>query len=53
MPYSNLASLCPTRWTRRAESYNSLLNNYELVQEVLYTLIEEKGAPGIKANGLH
>ncbi|CAM4983524.1 unnamed protein product [Rotaria socialis] len=53
MPYSNLASLCPTRWTRRAESYNSLLNNYELVQEALYTLIEEKGGPGIKANGLH
>ncbi|CAF4645010.1 unnamed protein product, partial [Rotaria socialis] len=73
MPYSNLASLCPTRWTRRAESYNSLLNNYELdiqnlnyvylfillliflawFQEALYTLIEEKGGPGIKANGLH
>jgi hypothetical protein len=30
MPHSNLKSLCPTRWTMRAESYNSLLNNYEL-----------------------
>ncbi|CAF4395017.1 unnamed protein product, partial [Rotaria magnacalcarata] len=30
MPYSNLTSLCPTRWTMRAESYNSLLNNYKL-----------------------
>ncbi|CAF2205024.1 unnamed protein product [Rotaria magnacalcarata] len=73
MPYSNLTSLCPTRWTMRAESYNSLLNNYELgiqnlnyvylfillliflawFQEALYTLIEEKGGPGIKANSLH
>ncbi|CAF4440919.1 unnamed protein product, partial [Rotaria magnacalcarata] len=53
MPYSNLTSLCPTRWTMRAESYNSLLNNYKLVQEALYTLIEEKGGPGIKTNGLH
>ncbi|CAF4100248.1 unnamed protein product [Rotaria magnacalcarata] len=53
MSYSNLTSLCPTRWTMRAELYNSLLNNYELVQEALYTLIEEKGGPGIKANGLH
>ncbi|CAF1245817.1 unnamed protein product [Rotaria magnacalcarata] len=53
MPYSNLTSLCSTRWTMRAESYNSLLINYELVQEALSTLIEEIGGPGIKANGLH
>ncbi|CAM4821133.1 unnamed protein product [Rotaria magnacalcarata] len=53
MPYSNHTSLCPTRWTICAESYNSLLNNYELVQEALYTLIEEKDGPGIEANGLH
>ncbi|CAF4796006.1 unnamed protein product [Rotaria magnacalcarata] len=37
----------------RAESYNSSINNYELVQEALYTFIEEKGGPGIKANDLH
>ncbi|CAF1993313.1 unnamed protein product [Rotaria magnacalcarata] len=40
MPYSNLTSLCPTRWTMRAESYNSLLNNYELgIQNLNYVYL--------------
>ncbi|CAF1410883.1 unnamed protein product [Rotaria sordida] len=29
MSYANLTPLCPMRWTMRAESYNSLLKNYE------------------------
>lgn len=30
MSKANLTQLCPTRWTMRAESYSSLLNNYQL-----------------------
>ena len=37
MFHSNLKPLCPTRWTMRAESYTSLLKNYELGNTPLCT----------------
>jgi len=42
MPYTHLTPLCPTRWTMRAGSYSSLLQNYELGKTMvhyIYTLI--------------
>ncbi|CAF0953813.1 unnamed protein product [Adineta steineri] len=50
MPYTTLTPLCPTRWTMRAGSCSSLLENYGLVQETLYTISDEKDSCGIKAN---
>ncbi|CAF3885704.1 unnamed protein product, partial [Rotaria sp. Silwood1] len=47
LSYTTLTALCPTRWTMRAESYSSLLKNYEQVQEALYKISKEKGGPGL------
>ena len=48
---SRLKPLCPTRWTVRASSMNSLLVNYQLVKSVMQELLEQKGDSGIKAAG--
>ncbi|CAF4393680.1 unnamed protein product, partial [Rotaria magnacalcarata] len=63
LSYANLTALCPTRWTMRTSSYDSLLKVMSKdtntlmrrldIQEALYTISEEKGGPGIKANGLY
>ncbi|CAF2781386.1 unnamed protein product [Rotaria sp. Silwood2] len=49
--YSKLKSLCPTRWTVRAASMNSLIINYDLVETSLNEIISEGGPPSIMANG--
>jgi len=48
---TNLKPLCPTRWTVRASSMNSLLMNYQLTKSVMQELVEDKGEPSIKAAG--
>ncbi len=48
---SQLKPLCPTRWTVRASSMNSLLTNYQLVKSVMQEVVDQKGASGIKAAG--
>ncbi|CAF4270051.1 unnamed protein product [Rotaria sp. Silwood2] len=49
--YSNLKPLCPTRWTVRASSMDSLVINYDLVKLSLDEISVEGGPPSIKANG--
>lgn len=39
---SRLEPLCPTRWTVRASSMNSLLVNYQLVKSVMQEGLEQK-----------
>lgn len=46
-----LKPLCPTRWTVRASSMNSLLVNYQLVKSVMQEVVEQKGDSGVKAGG--
>ncbi|CAM4768570.1 unnamed protein product [Rotaria magnacalcarata] len=48
---SQLKPLCPTRWTVRASSMNSLLANHHLIQSVMKELVEQKGESGVKAAG--
>lgn len=36
-----LKPLCPTRWTVRAESLRSVLNNYAVIQSVLEEIVHE------------
>ncbi len=48
---SQLKLLCPTRWTVRASSMNSLLTNYQLVKSVMQGVVDQKDASGIKAAG--
>ncbi|CAF3882931.1 unnamed protein product [Rotaria sp. Silwood1] len=48
---SQLKPLCPTRWTVRASSMNSLLTNYQLVKSVMQEVVDQKGASGITAAG--
>jgi hypothetical protein len=48
---SQLKPLCPTRWTVRASSMNSLLSNYQLVKSVMQEVVNEKGRSGVKAAG--
>lgn len=48
---SQLKALCPTRWTVRASSMNSLLSNYQLVKSVMQEVVDEKGSSSIKAAG--
>jgi hypothetical protein len=38
IPYTTLTALCPTRWTMRAGSCGSLLENYELSNAMIYLL---------------
>jgi hypothetical protein len=38
MPYTHLTPLCPTRWTMRAQSYSSLLENYELGKTMVHLI---------------
>jgi hypothetical protein len=43
VPCTSLTALCPTRWTMRAESYHSLLKNYELgniIYHDIYGLVD-------------
>lgn len=50
----NLRPLCPTRWTTRHESINSILQNYTAVRETLSEVAaHDKFDAGTKANGLH
>jgi len=48
-----LRPLCPTRWTTRHESIQSLLDNYVCVIDTLEEIAStDKGEQGTKANGL-
>ncbi|CAF3267756.1 unnamed protein product [Rotaria sp. Silwood2] len=47
----NLKSLCPTRWTVRESSMDSLVVNYDLVKISLDEISAEDGPPSAKANG--
>lgn len=50
----NLRPLCPTRWTTRHESINSILDNYTAVRDTLAEISEcESSDAGTKANGLY
>ncbi|CAF3500966.1 unnamed protein product [Adineta steineri] len=48
---SQLKPLCPTRWTVRASSMNSLLTNYQLVKSVMQEVVDQKGTSGVAAAG--
>ena len=49
----SLRPLCPTRWTTRFQSIDSLLENYESVMATLFAVAEEdKTEAGTKAGGL-
>ena len=48
---TNLKPLCPTRWTVRASSMNSLLMNYQLTKSVMRELVKVKDEPAVKAAG--
>ena len=48
---SRLKPLCPTRWTIRASSMNSLLVNYQLVKSVMEEVLEQRGDSGVRASG--
>jgi hypothetical protein len=49
---TKLKPLCPTHWTVRVSSINSLLINYSLVKTALTEISEENGHGAPKANGL-
>jgi hypothetical protein len=52
-PVKALRPLCPTRWTTRTESIQSLLDNYVAVQETLTEVAAtDKSESGAKASGL-
>ena len=52
--HTNLRPLCPTRWTTRHESINSILQNYTAVQDTLAEVAaHDKSEAETKANGLH
>lgn len=44
-----LRVLCPTRWTVRGESLQSLTNNYSVVQEVWDECLESRLQPDIRS----
>jgi len=49
----SLRPLCPTRWTTREQSINSLLVNYSAVEATLSEIADtDKSDAGTKANGL-
>lgn len=50
---TSLRPLCPTRWTTRKKSMNSLLINYDVVLETLNNIADtDKSEAGSKASGL-
>ncbi|CAF1145149.1 unnamed protein product [Didymodactylos carnosus] len=50
-PYTKLKALCPTRWTVKVGSMYSLLKNYEVIKDVLDTVIDENDKSGTTTNG--
>ena len=52
----SLRPLCPTRWTVKAKSFESVLLNYEALLETLHTIVSEKDGTFevvAKAGGIH
>ena len=47
-----LKPLCPTRWTVRAESLRSVLNNYAVIQSVLEEIVHEYREATASARGV-
>lgn len=51
-PPVTIKPLCPTRWTMRSGSLNSVLANYSVIMDMMQTLSEtEHSDVGAKANG--
>ena len=48
----SLRTLCPTRWTVRGGSIESVLRNYELLQEALCEIQEGHDEYAAKAHGI-
>lgn len=49
---TTLKPICGTRWTVRNKALQSIINNYEILEEVLAHISEERSEPGRRANGL-
>jgi len=41
--------LCPTRWTVKADSLQSILNNYSVLQTLWESILESKLDPEVKS----
>lgn len=51
MRKQSLKPLCPTRWTLRTSALQSVIDNYESLQDVLLTVAKENSEAGRKASG--
>lgn len=49
---TTIKPICVTRWTVRNKAIHSIIHNYEVLEEVLTNISEERSEAGRRANGL-